>query len=40
MLPSIISQLVVILKDSALGYNIAYLELLRRDRTSPRSRGT
>ena len=30
MLPSIISQLVVILKDSALGYNIAYLELLRQ----------
>ena len=30
MLPSIVSQLVVILKDSALGYNIAYLELLRQ----------
>ena len=29
MLPSIISQLVVILKDSALGYAITYLELLR-----------
>lgn len=29
MLPSIISQLVVVLKDSALGYNIVYLELLR-----------
>jgi glutamate transport system permease protein len=30
MLPSIVSQLVVILKDSALAYNIAYLELLRQ----------
>jgi glutamate transport system permease protein len=29
MLPSIVSQLVVILKDSALAYNIVYLELLR-----------
>ena len=27
MLPSIVSQLVVILKDSALGYCIPYLEL-------------
>ena len=30
MLPSIVSQLVVILKDSALAYNVAYLELLRQ----------
>ncbi|MET8831330.1 amino acid ABC transporter permease [Streptomyces sp. NPDC004610] len=30
MLPSIISQLVVTLKDSALAYNVAYLELLRQ----------
>ena len=30
MLPSIVSQLVVILKDSALGYAITYLELLRQ----------
>lgn len=30
MLPSIVSQLVVILKDSALAYNITYLELLRQ----------
>lgn len=29
MLPSMLSQLVVILKDSALGYMISYLELLR-----------
>ena len=29
MLPSIVSQLVVILKDSALAYAITYLELLR-----------
>ena len=29
MLPSMISQLVVILKDSALGYLINYLELIR-----------
>ena len=33
MLPSIISQLVVILKDSALGYSIFYPELLRSGRT-------
>lgn len=30
MMPSIVSQLVVILKDSALAYNITYLELLRQ----------
>ncbi len=30
MLPSLISQLVVTLKDSALAYNVAYLELLRQ----------
>lgn len=30
MLPSIVSQMVVILKDSALAYNITYLELLRQ----------
>ncbi len=29
MLPSMLSQLVVILKDSALGYMISYLELMR-----------
>ncbi|MCV2393464.1 amino acid ABC transporter permease [Actinotalea sp. M2MS4P-6] len=32
MLPSLISQLVVILKDSALGYIISYFELLRQGR--------
>jgi glutamate transport system permease protein len=32
MLPSLISQLVVILKDSALGYIISYMELLRQAR--------
>jgi glutamate transport system permease protein len=30
MLPAIVSQLVVILKDSALGYIITYEELLRK----------
>ncbi|HET9648776.1 MAG TPA: amino acid ABC transporter permease [Microlunatus sp.] len=39
MLPSIISQLVVILKDSALGYNIAYLELLRQGQNLATYRG-
>ncbi len=29
MLPVLVSQLVVILKDTALGYNITYLELLK-----------
>lgn len=32
MLPSLVSQFVVILKDSALGYYIAYAELLRNSR--------
>ncbi|WP_263119379.1 amino acid ABC transporter permease [Cellulomonas sp. RIT-PI-Y] len=32
MLPALISQLVVILKDSALGYLITYVELLRQGR--------
>ncbi len=39
MLPSIISQLVVILKDSALGYNIVYLELLRQGQNLATYRG-
>jgi glutamate transport system permease protein len=39
MLPSIISQLVVILKDSALGYNITYLELLRQGQNLATYRG-
>jgi glutamate transport system permease protein len=39
MLPSIISQLVVILKDSALGYNITYLELLRQGTNLATYRG-
>ncbi len=39
MLPSIVSQLVVILKDSALGYNIAYLELLRQGQNLSTYRG-
>ncbi|WP_018155112.1 amino acid ABC transporter permease [Demetria terragena] len=29
MLPSLVSQLVVVLKDTALGFNVTYLELLR-----------
>ena len=33
MLPSLISQLVVILKDTALGYIISYSELLRSGQT-------
>ena len=32
MLPSIISQLVVLLKDTSLGFIVAYVELLRRAR--------
>lgn len=32
MLPALVSQLVVILKDSALGYLITYVELLRQGR--------
>ncbi|HEY5848819.1 MAG TPA: amino acid ABC transporter permease [Microlunatus sp.] len=39
MLPSIISQLVVILKDSALGYAINYLELLRAGQNLATFRG-
>jgi glutamate transport system permease protein len=39
MLPSIISQLVVILKDSALGYAISYLELLRAGQNLATARG-
>lgn len=33
MLPALISQLVVVLKDTSLGYFIGYLELLRRSQT-------
>ena len=33
MLPALIGQLVVILKDSALGYTITYLELLTWSKT-------
>lgn len=39
MLPSIVSQLVVILKDSALAYNVAYLELLREGQNLATYRG-
>ncbi|MBA3527740.1 MAG: amino acid ABC transporter permease [Propionibacteriaceae bacterium] len=39
MLPSIISQLVVILKDSALGYIINYSELIRAGQNFSTSRG-
>ena len=39
MLPSIISQLVVILKDSALGVSISYLELLRAGQNLATYRG-
>ncbi|TWP33814.1 amino acid ABC transporter permease [Leekyejoonella antrihumi] len=34
MLPTLVSQLVVILKDTALGYNITYMELLNSGSTS------
>lgn len=39
MLPSIISQLVVILKDSALGFLILYEELIRAGQTLASSKG-
>ncbi|MDO5499276.1 MAG: amino acid ABC transporter permease [Propionibacteriaceae bacterium] len=39
MLPSLVSQLVVILKDSALGYMIGYAELLRASQTLASVRG-
>lgn len=39
MLPSIISQLVVILKDSALGFLILYEELIRAGQTLAASKG-
>ena len=39
MLPSIISQLVVILKDSALGFLILYEELIRSGQTLASSKG-
>ena len=37
MLPIIVAQLVVLLKDTALGYIVGYIELLRVDHavTSP-----
>lgn len=39
MLPSLVSQLVVVLKDTALGYMIAYAELLRAAQTLAAVRG-
>jgi glutamate transport system permease protein len=39
MLPSIVSQLVVVLKDSALGFLILYEELVREGQTLASSRG-
>lgn len=39
MLPSLISQLVVILKDSALGYIITYSELIRAGQNFSTSKG-
>lgn len=39
MLPSLVSQLVVVLKDSALGYMIGYSELLRSAQTLASVRG-
>lgn len=34
MMPALVSQLVVILKDTALGYNITYMELLNQGNTA------
>lgn len=39
MLPSLVSQLVVVLKDTALGYMIGYAELLRAGQTLASVRG-
>lgn len=39
MLPSLVTQLVVVLKDSALGYMIGYSELLRASQTLASVRG-
>jgi glutamate transport system permease protein len=39
MLPSIVSQLVVVLKDSALGFLILYEELIREGQTLASARG-
>jgi glutamate transport system permease protein len=39
MLPSLVSQLVVVLKDTALGYLIGYAELLRAGQTLASVRG-
>lgn len=39
MLPTLVSQLVVILKDTALGYNITYLELLNAGNTAASNYG-
>jgi glutamate transport system permease protein len=39
MLPSLVTQLVVVLKDSALGYMIGYAELLRASQTLASVRG-
>jgi glutamate transport system permease protein len=39
MLPSIVSQMVVVLKDSALGFWILYEELVRAGQTLASSRG-
>ena len=39
MLPSIVSQLVVVLKDSALGFLILYPELIRSGQTLASSLG-
>ena len=40
MLPSLVSQLVVILKDTALGYIITYSELLRAGQNLATARAT
>lgn len=39
MLPSLVSQLVVILKDTALGYIISYTELIRQGQTFASAQG-
>ncbi len=40
MLPVLISQLVVVLKDTAIGYQITFLEMVGRAPTSARRTAT
>ena len=40
MLPVLISQLVVVLKDTAIGYQITFLEMVRQGTKSARPTAT